>query len=375
MLTQTASPVAQTLLTARRDPLQQRRRGLAQGLAALAMAAAVWCLATPSQAAETVLNLYSARHYPTDEALYAGFTKATGIRLQRVDADDAGILARLKAEGSSSPADVVLLVDAARLWRAEVDGLFLPVKSAVLEQRIPEQLRAKAGLEGSAWFGLSTRARVIVYDKTRVAKADVESYEKLAEPLNKNRICIRSGAHPYNLSLFGAMVEHLGAEKTEAWLKGMVNNMARAPKGGDTDQIRAVAAGECSVAVTNTYYLARLMRSTKPEDVAVSEKIGVVFPNQNSWGTHVNVAGGGVARYSKNAPAAVKFLEYLSSPEAQNHFANGNNEWPSAKGVSFENPALKAMTGGSFKSELLPVSRVGMNQVKVQQMLDRVGFK
>jgi iron(III) transport system substrate-binding protein len=171
------------------------------------------------------------------------------------------------------------------------------------------------------------------------------------------------------------MVEHIGPQKTEAWLKGLVDNMARAPKGGDTDQIRAVASGECSVALTNTYYLARLMRSAKPEDKTVAERVGVVFPNQASWGTHLNIAGGAVARHAKNAPAAVKFLEYLASPEAQNHFANGNNEWPAAQGVSFDNPALKAMTGGSFKSELVPISRVGMNQVAVQQMLDRVGFR
>ena len=151
--------------------------------------------------------------------------------------------------------------------------------------------------------------------------------------------------------------------------------MARAPKGGDTDQIRAVAAGECGVALTNTYYLARLMRSAKPEDQAVAERVGVVFPNQASWGTHLNIAGGAVARHAKNVPAAVKFLEYLTSPQAQAHFADGNNEWPAALGVSFENSALKAMSGGSFKSELLPISRVGMNQVAVQQMLDRVGFR
>jgi iron(III) transport system substrate-binding protein len=358
-------------------------------LAALRRAATslpVWCaaiaLATAflpareAQAQEQVLNLYSARHYPTDEALYSGFTKATGIRIQRVDADDAGILARLKSEGSASPADVILLVDAARLWRAEVDGLFLPVKSAVLSDKIPEQLRAKADPQGaSAWFGLSTRARVIVYDKQRVKREDVDTYEELGDPKNKGRLCIRSGSHPYNLSLFGSMVEHIGPEATEAWLKGMVANMARAPKGGDTDQIRAVAAGECGVAVTNTYYLARLMRSNKPEDVAVTEKLSVAFPNQASWGTHLNIAGGAVARHSKHVPAAVKFLEYLASPEAQAHFANGNNEWPAAKGLSFDNPALKAMSGGSFKSELVPISRVGMNQVKVQQMLDRVGFK
>ena len=321
------------------------------------------------------MNLYSARHYPTDEALYSNFTKATGIRIARVDADDAGILARLKAEGAASPADLILLVDAARLWRAEVDGLFQPVKSPALEAAIPANLRAKAVEGGPPWFGLSTRARVVVYDKLSIKREDVDTYEKLADPKLKGKLCIRSGSHPYNLSLFGAVTEHLGPEKTEAWLKGMVANMARPPKGGDTDQIKGVASGECAVALTNTYYLARMMRSGKPEDQAVTEKIGVVFPNQSSWGTHVNVAGGAVARYAKHPQNAVRFLEYLASPEAQNHFANGNNEWPAAQGVKLSNPALQAMTGGSFKSELIPISAVGMNQVKVQQMLDRVGFK
>jgi iron(III) transport system substrate-binding protein len=328
-----------------------------------------------AQAAQT-LNIYSARHYATDEALYADFTKATGIRINRVDSDDAGILARLKAEGSASPADVILLVDAARLWRAEIDGLFLPVKSKKLEDAIPAQLRAKpADNGGTAWFGLSTRARVVVFDKSKYTRADFDSYEKLADPKYKGQLCIRSGSHPYNLSLFGSMAEHLGPQKAEVWLKGLVANMARAPKGGDTDQIRGVASGECGMAVTNTYYLARLMRSDTAADKAVIERIGAVFPNQSSWGTHVNIAGGAVARHAKNVDAAVRFLEYLASPTAQNHFANGNNEWPVARGVSFDNPALKAMTGGSFKSEVIPVSVVGMNQVKVQQMLDRVGFR
>ena len=171
------------------------------------------------------------------------------------------------------------------------------------------------------------------------------------------------------------MIEHLGAEQTESWLQGLVKNMARAPKGGDTDQIKAVASGECGIAVTNSYYLARLMRSTNPADQAVIERIGIVFPNQQSWGTHVNIAGGAVARYSKNSANAVKFLEYLASPDAQNYFANGNNEWPVIKNVKLNNPALEAMTGGSFKSELIRISTVGINQIKVQQMLDRVGFK
>ncbi len=343
---------------------------------ATALTALIALVGTAAQAQDNVLNLYSARHYSTDEALYNDFTKATGIKINRVDADDAGIIARLKAEGSASPADVILLVDAARLWRGEQDGLFLPVKSKLLDDAIPPSLRATPVADGTPWFGLSTRARVIVYDKVKVKRDDVDTYEELGDAKNKGKLCIRSGAHPYNLSLFGAVTEHLGPEKAEAWLKGMVDNMARAPKGGDTDQIKAVAAGECQIAVTNSYYLARLMRSSKPEDQAVVEKLGVVFPNQSSWGTHVNVAGAAVARHAKHVANAVKFVEYLASPSAQNYFANGNNEWPVAKGVVTDNPALKAMTnGGQFKSETIPISAVGANQVKVQQMLDRVGFK
>lgn len=344
---------------------------LRRTVAAAAIAAAV--VPFGAQAQEKVLNLYSARHYQTDEALYANFTKATGIRINRVDADDAGILARLQSEGAASPADVILLVDAARLWKAEVDGLFQPVKSTVLEQRIPATLRGKDVGAGSQWFGFSTRARVLVHDKTSVKREDIDTYEELADPKHKGKVCTRSGSHPYNLSLWGSMMEHLGAEKTEAFLKGVVANMARAPKGGDTDQIRAVASGECAIAVTNSYYLARLMRSTKPEDKAVVEKISVVFPNQQSFGTHVNISGGGVAKHAKNREAAVKFLEYLASDEAQRYFANGNNEWPAVKSVKVANPALEAM--GDFRTETIPVSVVGMNQVKVQQMLDRVGFK
>mgnify|MGYP000331817129 CR=1 FL=1 len=351
----------------------RRNKTMAGHLGVLLLA----CLAAvPVQATEKVLNLYSARHYPTDEALYSQFTQATGIQIHRVDADDAGILARLKAEGQGSPADVVLLVDAARLWRAEIDGLFQPVRSKVLEGAVPAHLRAKpADAGGHAWFGLSTRARVIVYDKRRLKREEVDTYEKLAAPGLKGQLCIRSGSHPYNLSLFGAMNEHLGPVKTEQWLKGLVENFARAPRGGDTDQIKGVGTGECAVALTNTYYLARLMRSSKPEDQTLMAQVGVVFPNQVSWGTHVNIAGGGVARHAKHPDLAVKFLEYLVSASAQQHFANGNNEWPVVAGLKFENPALQAMSGGNFKSESLPISAIGMNQFKVQQMLDRVGFK
>ncbi len=329
----------------------------------------------PVQAQESVVNLYSARHYSTDEALYADFTKSTGIKVNRVDADDAGILARLKAEGAASPADVVLLVDAARLWRAEADGLFAPVMSPTLEAAIPEHLRAAATPSGTHWFGFSTRARVIVYDKVKVKRADVDTYEKLADPSLKGKLCIRSGSHPYNLSLISAVNAHLGDQGTETWLKGLVANFAREPKGGDTDQIKGVASGECAVAVTNTYYLARILRSNKPEDQAIADKVGVVFPNQASWGTHVNIAGGAMAKNAKNRANAIKFLEYLASPGAQQYFATGNNEWPTAKGVTVANTALKAMSGGDFKSDTVPLATIGMNQVKIQQLLDRVGFK
>jgi iron(III) transport system substrate-binding protein len=337
--------------------------------------ATVTALATalPALAQDKVLNLYSARHYQTDEALYANFSKATGITINRVDADDAGILARLKSEGTASPADVILLVDASRLWRAETDGLFQAVKSAVLEQRIPATLRGTDAGQGSQWFGFSTRGRVIVYNKASVQKDDVDTYEELGDPKNKGKVCTRSGSHPYNLSLFGAVMQHLGEPATEAWLKGVVANMARAPKGGDTDQIKAVASGECQIALTNTYYLARMMRSSNPEDRAVVEKVGVVFPNQASWGTHVNIAGAGMAKNAPHRDAARQFLEYLSSDQAQAYFADGNNEWPVVASAKTANPALDAM--GKFKAETIPVAVTGQNQTKVQQMLDRVGYK
>ncbi len=349
------------------------RRSVLARLATAAALATSALLPFAASAQDKVLNLYSARHYQTDEALYSNFTKATGITINRVDADDAGILARLKSEGSASPADVILLVDAARLWRAETDGLFQPVKSELLNTRIPANLRSDETADGTAWYGFSTRARVIVYNKATVDKADVLTYESLADPKNKGKVCTRSGSHPYNLSLFGSMLEHLGDAATEKWLKAMVSNMARDPKGGDTDQIKAVASGECQVAVANSYYLARLMRSTKPDDRAVVDKIAVVFPNQQSFGTHVNIAGAAVAKHAPHRDNAVKFLEYLASDQAQIYFADGNNEWPAVANTKVSNPALEAL--GSFKTETIPIKFAGKNQTKVQQMLDRVGYK
>lgn len=345
-------------------------------LAALALAPLVAIVFTgPVLAQEQVLNLYSARHYQTDEALYRDFSRSTGIKINRVDADDAGILARLKAEGQASPADVILLVDAARLVKGQNEGLFAPVKSAVLDTAIPSAYRAQANAEGTAWFGFSTRARLIVYDKSRVKRSEVDSYLKLADPVNKGRLCVRSGSHPYNLSLFGAMLETLGEQKTNAWLSGLVANMARPPRGGDTDQIKGVASGECQVALVNSYYLARLMRSAEASDQAVVQKLGMVFPGKEQGGTHVNIAGGAMARYAKNRANAIKFLEYLASPSAQRYFAEGNNEWPVVAGVATANPALREMSGGAFDEQTVPLAAVAAQQMRVQQMLDRVGFK
>jgi iron(III) transport system substrate-binding protein len=338
----------------------------------LSLAAAT---ALPALAQDKVLNVYSARHYQTDEVMYDTFTKTTGIKINRVDADDAGIVARLRAEGAASPADVVLLVDAARMAAADAQGLFQPIKSAKLDAAIPANLRAAPTADGVTWTGFSTRARVIVYDPIRVKAADVANYEQLADPKLKGLLCTRSGSHPYNLSLFSTVVERLGDQKGEAWLKGLVDNMARAPKGGDTDQIKAVASGECGVALTNTYYMARLVKSTKPEDRAVVERVRVVFPNQGTTGTHVNIAGAAVAKHAKNRDAAVQFMEYLASPFAQQYFADGNNEFAAAKGVKVDNAALKAMGGENFKAENVPLAAVAKNMTKVQQMLDRVGFK
>lgn len=339
------------------------------------VAALALCTALPALAQEKVLNLYSARHYQTDEVMYDTFTKTTGIKINRVDADDAGIVARLRAEGSASPADVVLMVDAARIASADALGLFQPIKSAKLDAAIPANLRANPTPDGVTWTGFSTRARVIVYDPKRVKAENVATYEQLADPKLKGLLCTRSGSHPYNLSLFSTVVERLGDAKGEAWLQGLVNNMARAPKGGDTDQIKAVASGECGVAITNTYYAARLLKSDKAEDKAVMDKVRVVFPNQGTSGTHVNIAGAAVAKHAPHRENAILFMEFLASPFAQDYFANGNNEFPAARGVKIDNPALRAMGGDGFKAETIPLSAVAKNMTKVQQMLDRTGYR
>ena len=320
-------------------------------------------------AQEKVVNVYSGRHYQTDEALYSGFTKATGIKVNRIEAGEDAIIERIRNEGERSPADVMITVDAGRLWRADQLGLFQPVKSATLEQRLPESLRHPAG----HWFGFSTRARVIAYNKARVKPAEVQTYESLADPKWKGRVCMRSSTNVYNLSLMGALIDHVGPERAEAWAKGVRDNLAQDPKGGDTDQLKAVAAGQCDVTVSNQYYYARLARSQKPDEKQVAERIGIVLPNQASWGTHVNISGAGVLKHAPHRENAVKFLEYLASDEAQRYFADGNNEWPAVRGVKVDNPVLKAL--GEFKRDSLNVAVLGKNQPDSQKIYDRVAWK
>jgi len=326
-------------------------------------------LAIGAHAQDKVLNLYSSRHYQTDEALYSGFTKATGIKVNRIEAGEDALIERTRNEGERSPADVLVTVDAGRLWRAEQLGLFQPVKSAVLEARIPQSFREPGGL----WFGFSLRARLIAYNKAKVKAGELTSYEDLADPKWKGRVCMRSSSNIYNLSLMGALIDHLGEAKAEAWARSVRNNLAREPKGGDTDQLKSVAAGECDVTISNQYYYARLARSQKADERTVAEKVAVVFPNQSSWGTHVNVSGAGVMKNAPHREAAIRFLEYLASDEAQRYFADGNNEWPVVPGVQVVNPVLSAF--GAFKYDPLNVAVLGRNQPSAQKLYDRVAWK
>jgi iron(III) transport system substrate-binding protein len=320
-----------------------------------------------AHAQDKVLNLYSARHYQTDEKLYENFTRQTGIRINRIEGKEDELIERIRNEGANSPADVFITVDAARLARADELGLFAPIRSPVVESRIPAHLRTPT------WFAFSTRARVIIYNRAKLKAGDVSTYESLADPSLKGLLCSRSGAHPYNLSLVSALIAHTGEAPTEAWARGVVANFARAPKGGDTDQIKGVAAGECGVAVSNTYYLARLVRSDRVDERRMMEKVGIVWPNQAGYGTHINVSGGGMLKAAKNPEAALKFLEYLTGDEAQRYFADGNNEWPAVPGVAVDNPALAAL--GKFRADTLPVGELARNVAAAQMLLDRAGYR
>ena len=340
-----------------------------KGLFSIFLAVLGFVLCVPAHSQEKTLNLYSSRHYQTDEALYRNFIQRTGIAINRIEGGDDPLIERLRNEGARSPADVLITVDAGRLWRAEQLGLFAPIDSPLLEKRLPDNMRAP----NRQWFGFSARARVIVYNKQSFNPAQAQSYEDLAAPALKGKVCTRSGSHVYNLSLMSALIEHWGEQKAEAWARGLVANFARAPKGGDTDQILAVASGECAVAISNSYYYVRLLKSDKPADRQAVERVGLIWPDQKGFGTHVNVSGAAVLKQAPHRAAAVQFLEYLASDEAQSYFANGNNEWPVVKTAPVVNPELVAL--GNFKSDSLNIAVLGKNQPLAQKIFDRAGFK
>jgi iron(III) transport system substrate-binding protein len=320
-----------------------------------------------SQAAATI-NLYTARHYDTDEVLYTEFTRQTGIAINRVDAGAEKLVERMQAEGANSPADVFVTVDAGRIEAAKQMGLLQPVNSSAVSAAVPAHLRDPDGY----WFGMSKRARVILYDKSRVKPGDIATYEDLADPKWKGKLLIRSSTNIYNLSLTGSILAAAGAEKTEAWARGIATNLARPPRGGDTDQIKAVAAGEGEICVVNTYYLGNLIRSSKPEERAIAEKIGVVFPNQADRGTHVNIAGGGIAKHAKNVEGARLFLEYLVGGFAQRVFAESNSEYPVVAGIEVPSSILPF---GQFKEDQLNAGIFAKNNAEALKIMDRAGWK
>jgi iron(III) transport system substrate-binding protein len=338
-------------------------------LARAALAALLAAAAGGTALAEGVLNVYSARHYDNDDKLYDDFTAATGITVNRLEGNADEILERLKAEGANSPADVVLLVDAGRLYRADQAGLLQPVSSPVLEERIPAALRHPEG----RWFGFATRARVIFYDKERVTDPP-RTYADLADPRFKGMVCVRSASNIYSLSLLASIIAHEGEAAARAWAKGVLDNLAREPEGGDTDQLKAIASGQCAIAIANTYYFARALAETveglTPADGR--DRIGWVFPDQDGRGTHINISGAAVAAHAPNRENAVKFLEYLASDEAQEFFAAINYEYPAVPGAAVDSTVQSL---GEFKADTLNLAALGEHQALAQQIYNELGWK
>ena len=323
--------------------------------------------ASESQDTETAdkgqVNIYSSRHYNTDDQLYDGFTEKTGININLIEGKDDELIERIKSEGANSPADILITVDAGRLWRAAQAGIFAPVESEVLEEKIPDNLQDPNNL----WFGYSKRARVIIYNKDRVDPSQLSTYEDLADPKWKGKFIVRSSSNIYNQSLVAGMIEEEGEEATAEWIEGLVANFARPPQGNDTSQIEDVAAGVADLTLANTYYLARY--EDNPE---VFEKVGIFYPNQEGRGTHVNISGAGLLQNAPNKENAIAFLEYLASPEAQEFFALGNNEYPVVEGTPV-NPIVKGF--GDFKDDTTNVSSYGKNNAAAVKIMDLSGWK
>ena len=317
--------------------------------------------------ADGEVNIYSARHYPADEQLFARFTEETGIAVNQIKGTGSELMERIKLEGEQSPADLFVTVDAGNLWRAQDQGIYQSVSSPELEKHIPANLREPSGL----WFSFAKRARVFVYDTTKVKAEDLSTYEDLASDTWKKRVLIRSSNNIYNQSLVASMIHNDGEEKAQDWCNGIVANMARPPKGGDIDQINALVAGEGDIAVSNTYYFARLLSG---DDDALKQKLAkckVFFPNQDTRGTHVNVSGAGVAKYAPNKDNAIKFLEFMISPEAQAIFAGANFEYPVRDGA--EQAAVIA-SWGDFKEDEINVVELGRNNAEAVMLMDRAGW-
>ena len=317
-------------------------------------------------APQEVVNVYSARHYDTDLQLYRRFTENTGIKVNLIEGGSDGLIERIVNEGEFSPADMLITVDAGRLWRAAQKGVFQSVDSEILEARVPAHLREPGGL----WFGLSKRARVIVYNTAEGLPDGIARYEDLADERLRDRLCMRSSGNIYNLSLLGSLIEHHGGEAAQQWANGVVANFHRSPQGNDRAQLRAVAAGECGVSIANTYYIGRFLASEDPADRAVIDGMSVLFPNQQDRGSHVNVSGAGVARHAPNRANAIRFLEYLTSDYAQRIFAEGNNEYPVVGDATGPIAGL-----GTFREDAVNATVLGANQELAVKIFDRAGWQ
>jgi iron(III) transport system substrate-binding protein len=314
------------------------------------------------------VNLYSARHYDSDLPLYERFTAETGIKINRIEGKADELVARMKSEGANSPADLFITADAGALWRAQQAGLFQPVQSEALNAAVPANLREPAG----NWYGVSKRARVVAYDPAKVKPEEVDTYEELASPRFKGKLCVRSSDNVYNLSLTGALIEAWGEAKTEQWARGIVANMARPPEGGDRDQIKAVGAGLCEIAITNSYYFIRMATGEDKADREVAGRLRLGFPSLDNQGSHVNISGAGVAANAPNKANAIRLLEFFASPAAQQHFARFNNEYPVTPSVKAP-PPVDAFT--SFKAHPMPVAAFAAQQPKAQALMTRVGWR
>ena len=313
-----------------------------------------------------VVNVYTARHYDTDMALYDQFTTLTGVKINLIEGNSDGLIQRIVNEGEFSPADMLITVDAGRLWRAAEAEIFSPVDSDTLESRVPDHLQAP----DNTWFGLSKRGRVMVYNKSAGLPDGITDYEDLTDPRLKGQVCMRSSGNIYNQSLLGSIIEHKGEEAALAWASGVVANFARPPRGNDTAQLKAVAAGECGVSIANTYYIGRFAGSSTPEDQEVMASLGILFPNQENRGAHINISGAGVLKHAPNRANAVAFLEYLTSDFAQRLFAEGNNEYPITGAVTGPVATL-----GSFKEDELNAQTLGTNQRTAVELFDKAGWR